>query len=120
MTRHFGVHRPAIRPKAFVNRTGNQHSGKNLLVEESFALVILAEKILRNTGIGNDTDQRMSEQRFSCGSECCRVFVFLPCAVSNFRPETICLLSVRKDSFGFYFILADKEGKPLGYPVCNF
>ena len=97
-----------------------KHSGKNLLVEESFALVILAEKILRNTGIRNDTGQRTSEQRFACGSECGGVFVFLPCAVSNFRPETICPLGVREDRFGVCFVLADKEGKPLGYPVCDF
>ena len=43
---------------------------------EYFALVILAEKILPNTGIRNDTGQRTPEQRFTYGSECRGVFVF--------------------------------------------
>ena len=48
----------------------DEQSGKNLLVEESLALVILTKKILRNTAIHKDTAQRTPEQRFTGGSEC--------------------------------------------------
>ena len=60
-------------------------------------MVILAEEVLRNIGIHNNAIQRPPKQRLRHRGEPGGVLVFLPCAMSNFRPEAIGFLGVREE-----------------------